>query len=494
MVRVDSLPFAPERNLKNPVHSGGKKMLECKLLSKCAIFCAGLLFCPALAQAENGLPANTPLSGDRPVAEAQGSAPSPVASDLLPAPVLSPGENLTLRQAVEIARRLQPEILAAQGGVMAGEGRVGQARSDYFPRIDGLAGYSRVSPAVGADANGSFNQYSAGIAANQLIYDFGRTSSRIAVQKSNLDSFRADMAAVDDQVIFNVILAYYDMLRAARNREVAEENVRQFDRHLTQATGFFQAGLRPRYDVTKAEVDLSNARLNLIRAENGLRLARVVLNNAMGLPDAPAYEVEDILGFRQFGLPLETALTVAAEKRPDLQALVLRRRAAEQALVLAGKGNYPFIAANATAYYAGEEMGDLKDGWDAGVALSIPIFNGHQTRYQAQEARANLTILAAHERSLRQAIYRDVHLGYLNLQEAEERVHTGELIVRQAEENYEIAAGRYNAGVGNPVEVADAEVILVNARISHIQALYDYRLAQTDIERAIGMLRQHYGD
>jgi outer membrane protein len=470
-------------------------MLGSKLLFKSAILCAGLLFGSGLAQAQNGLPAATELPGVEPVVEAQGLPPSQLEAGLLPAPLLSPGERLSLRRAVEIGRRLQPEILAAQGGVMAGASRVGQARVDYYPRIDALAAYSRVSPAAGTfGANGSYNQYSAGIAADQLLYDFGRTSTRVAVQKSNLDSSRADMDAVDDQVIFNVTLAYYDLLRAARNRDVAEETVRQFEQHLAQATGFFQAGVRPRYDVTKAEVDLSNARLNLIRADNGIRLARVVLNNAMGLPEVAAYEVEDILGFRQFGLPLETALTMAAEKRPDLQALVLRKRAAEQALALVGKGHYPFLAANAAAYYAGQEIGDLNEGWDAGVVLSFPIFNGHQTRYQVQEARANLTILTANERSLRQAIHKDVRLGYLDLQEAEERVHTGDLIVRQAEENYELAAGRYNAGVGNPIELADAEVILVNARTSHIQALYDYRLAQTGIERAIGMLRQRYGE
>jgi outer membrane protein len=469
-------------------------MSSSKLLFAMALLCAGLAVLPEVARSQDDPSSSTRRPDEIPAA---GQATSAVKAES-PAddyPLIIPGETLTLERAVAIGRRLQPEVLAAQGRVRVGESRVGQARADYYPRIDGTAAYSRISPALPADprVDGSFNQYTAGVTADQLIYDFGRTSTRVEIQKSARDSYRAEFSSVDDQVIFNVILAYYDLLRAARNREVTEETVRQFERHLEQATGFFQAGLRPRYDVTRAEVDLSNARLDLIRTENSLRLARVVLNNAMGLIDAPEYEVEDSLDYRQFDLPLETALPMAMDNRPDLQALLLRKRTAEQEVTLAGKGHYPYLTANAAAYLAGERADDLNEGWEAGVVFSVPIFNGFLIRHRVEEARANLAILTASEQSRRQFIDREVRMGYLDLQEAGERVRTGELIVRQAEENYELAAGRYKAGVGNPIELADAEVILVNARINHIQALYDYRLAQAGIERAIGMLRQRYG-
>lgn len=448
-----------------------------------AALCSGLLIAGpgrALAQApDTGLAAGT--AGSQAGSEERAVAP-----------LVRPGETLTLARVVEIARFRQPEILAARAGVAAGESRVGLARSGYYPQVDGLAGYSRISTPAGSFTTGgrgssSFNHYSAEITASQMLFDFGRTKTRVEISKSGLDSSRADLADVEEQVVFAATLAYYDLLKAMRNREVVAERGRQFTQHLEQAQGFFQAGLKPRYDVTRAEVDLSNARLDLTRAENSLELARVELNNAMGLPEAPPYEVEDDLGFRSFELDLESALASAEEGRADLKALLLRKRLASQELRLAGKGSHPTVAANAGAGYSGEDF-PLDEGWNVGMALSFPIFNGHQTRYRVEEARAGLSRLAANESALRLAIGKEVRQGYLMLQETAQRVRASELILRQAEENHELATGRYRAGVGTPVELADADAILVNARTGHIQALYDHRLGVAAMKRAMGLL------
>jgi len=88
---------------------------------------------------------------------------------------------------------------------------------------------------------------------------------------------------------------------------------------------------------------------------------------------------------------------------------------------------------------------------------------------------------------LRQTIHKEVQQSYLVLEEAEERISTTRLTIRQAEENSRIASGRYSAGVGSPVEVTDADTLLIQAKASHIQALYDYRMARTTIEQAIGV-------
>lgn len=404
------------------------------------------------------------------------------------AETLTSGEKLTLERAVEIARQRQSRIVAAQGAIAANQSKVGLAKAGYYPQIDGAASYKRWSPGgtsfVSVD-NSSHDQYALGVTANQMLYDFGKVASQVAIQKSTLDSVRADLATVEEQVIFNVKLAYFDMLKAARNIEVATETVKQFEEHLIQAKGFFEAGLKPKYDVTKAEVDLSNARLNLIRMKNGLSLARVVLNNAMGFPDAPNYEVADNLRFSPFSLAFEAALEMAFDHRPDLKGLLLKKRAAEQSVELARKGDLPHVSGNASTTYSGETL-SLNQGWNVGVGLSLPIFNGYQTKHQTSEARANVDILAAQEVTLRQAIHRDVQQGYLNLQEAEERISATKLAIQQAEENFAIASGRYDAGVGAPVEITDAYVMLIDTRTNHIQALYDYRITQTIIEQAIG--------
>jgi outer membrane protein TolC len=104
-----------------------------------------------------------------------------------------------------------------------------------------------------------------------------------------------------------------------------------------------------------------------------------------------------------------------------------------------------------------------------------------------EEAKANLNILKANEESIKQTIFLEVQEAYLTLRAAEDAIPTAKLGVEQAQENLDIANGRYAAGVGNPIEVTDAEVGLANARTSYIQALYADKVAQSSLERAMGM-------
>ncbi len=404
-------------------------------------------------------------------------------------PLIQCVEPLSLAQALAITRDNQPAIQAAQAGVAAGQSRIGQAQSAYYPQVNGAASYDRSSPQgniYGIADDKAYDRVSAGVGADQLLYDFGRTSSRVEIQKSNLDSARADLNTALDLAAYQTKLAYYDELKIARNVLVAKETVKQFELHLSQAKGFYEAGVKPKYDVTKAEVDLSRARLSQIQVENNLRLARVTLNNAMGLPDAPDYSLEDTLDSTSFDLPFAKALPLALAHRPDLQALLLKKQAADQSVELARTGYYPTLTGNAGAGYSGDTE-TLDEGWNVGIALAIPIFNGHLTRHQIDEAKANSSALAANVTALQQAIHKNVQQAYLNLQEAEERIATTRLVIVQAEENSRIAAGRYSAGVGSPVEVTDADTLLVQARADHNQALYDYRIAQTGIEQSIGL-------
>jgi outer membrane protein len=412
--------------------------------------------------------------------------------------IIKKSESLNLERCIEIALKMQPNILAATGTVRATESRIGQAESNYYPQVNWSSSYSRIKSASSSSGTsngtlgrtgGSFDQYSAGFNVSQTIYDFGKTPTQVKIQKYNFDSSRSDLENVSEQIIFNVRQAYYGVLQTRRNMEVAAESVRQFKQHLEQAKGFFTVGTKPKFDVTKAEVDLGNAKLNLILAENALRLAVVNLNNSIGVPDAPEYALEDNLSFQKYDITLEDALSKAFQGRPDLKSVVARRQASESSIDLAKTGYYPVLTGNAAYSWAGERF-PLEHGWDVGAALSFPIFSGFLTKYQVQEAKANLNVLKANEEAVKQTVISDVQQAFLNLKAAEERVPTAKLNVEQATENLDIANGRYSAGVGNPIEVTDAQVSLITAKTSYIQALYDYRVAQAGLEKAMGIAVQ----
>jgi outer membrane protein len=414
--------------------------------------------------------------------------------------IIKKGATLTLQQCLDIAKTKQPAIVAAQYVVDVNRNRVGEARSNYYPQISADASYSRIKPLTGAQravtagisgtslssATSSFNDYSAGVSLSQNIYDFGRTSSQVDISKFNLDSSRSDLNTTLEQVAFNVKQAYYGILQAQRNSEVAVETVKQYEQHLEQAKGFYEVGTHPKYDVTTAEVNLSNAKLNLIKAENALKVAKVTLNNVMGVPDAPEYDIQDNLAFEKYTVTMEAAVEKAYGNRPDLQSLAAKRKAAEKNIALQKTGYFPVLTGNA-AYNLGGEDFPLEKGWSIGVGITFPIFNGFLTKKQVEEARANLSVFRANEESLKQSILLDVQQAYLNLVDTERSISTADLTVKQATENLEIADGRYAAGVGNPIEVTDAEVSLTNAKTSYIQSLYNYKIAQASLEKAMGM-------
>jgi outer membrane protein len=414
--------------------------------------------------------------------------------------VITKGSTLTLQQCLDIAAKIQPAITAAQYSVDVSRSRVGEARSNYYPQISADASYSRIKPLTGAqravtagisgtslsNATGAFNEYSGAVSLSQNIYDFGRTSSQVDISKLNLDASRAGLDNIFDQVAFNVRQAYYGVLQAQRNRDVAVETVTQYEQHLEQAKGFYEVGTHPKYDVTTAEVNLSNAKLSLIKADNALKVAKVTLNNAMGVPEAPEYSIQDNLAFQQYPVTLDKAVETAYKNRHDLQSLIAQRRAAERNIDLQKTGYYPVLSGNA-AYNVGGTDFPLEKGWTIGVGVTFPIFNGFLTKKQVEEARANLSVFRANEEGLKQSILLDVQQAYLNLVDTERSISTAELTVKQATENLEIADGRYAAGVGNPIEVTDAQVTLTNAKTAYIQALYNYKIAQASLEKAMGV-------
>ena len=221
--------------------------------------------------------------------------------------LIKKGETLDLQRCIAIAMEKHPSIQAAAGTVMAGESKIGQARSGYYPQLSGVVGYSRTDPysTSGTSAGQAYDSYSSSISLTQNLYDFGKISTQVKVQELNRGSSRSDLDSVVVQITFAVKQAYYALLQAKRNRDVSREVVRQFQQHLERAKAFFEVGTKPKFDVTKADVDLSNAKLNLLRAENAVRLGQVTLNNTMGMPEAPDYEVVDQLPFQRVMIDLE---------------------------------------------------------------------------------------------------------------------------------------------------------------------------------------------
>lgn len=408
-----------------------------------------------------------------------------------PAPPIKKGETLTLARCVEIGLDREPAIRASRGSAEADRARIREAESAYFPQVEFLASASRQSvgprSSLGFTTRAvTFNSYSASLTLNQTIWDFGRTSSQVRVNRYTYEAARSTLDNTIDTVIFNVKSAYFTVLVAQRNRDAAAESVTQNKLHLDQARGFYDVGLKPLYDVTQAESNLSTAQLTLIKAENTVKRSVSLLNQAMGVVDAPEYKIEDNLAYEKYAPAFEDILARAYDNRPDLKSQVALRQAAQAAVGLARSNFFPILSGSADYDFAGNSF-PLSKGWSIGLTLSFPIFNGFLTTYQVAEAKANLGVQQANEDVLRQQIYIDVEQAYLTLLEAEELIPVSELGLKYAQENLDLANGQYKEGLGNPITVSDAEAALITAQVAHYSALYEYKIARATLEKAMGI-------
>ncbi len=422
------------------------------------------------------------------------------AQDVLP----PPGSPLTLDQCVAIALKYHPSLTANQATVEAQRARVEQALAAYYPQVNFNTGYNASTSnfatvggtplpggAGGPTRNYTFiDIFSLGPSLNITLYDFGRTRNSVQVNRENVNVSLEDLETNRQNVVLNVKIAFYNVLQTQYLIDVAQDVVNQTQQHLNQAQGFFQAGTRPKIDVTKAEVDVANAQLALIQAKNNFAIARANLNNAIGLREDLAFAVDKKIEVTPRVTPLEDILSAAYRQRPEILKVKAQERSQEAAVKLAQSGYYPILSGNAQYLWRSHHIGeDLYWDWILGANLTIPLFSGFLSPNQVAEARANLRNLQAQEESTRQNIRLEAEQAYLNHQLSVEQIEVTRKSVDSAKENYDLASGRYQVGVGSPLEITDAEVQLANARANYIQAIYNFKTAEARIEKAMGVNR-----
>lgn len=425
------------------------------------------------------------------------------ADDIMPAKETNPPaqgvERLTLTKCIELALKNQPTLTASQAAMYAIETTIGQAQSAYYPQIGIDGGYNRIaSPIVTTGFLYVYNQFFAGASLNQLIYDFGHTSSVIDAARSNHKASSEIFNYNVTIAVFNVKQAYYNIVQAIRNVDVVNETVKQMKQHLAQAEAFYEAGTSAKIDVTTAKVNYTNARLQLITAKDALKIAKVSLRKAIGIMEPKDFIIEDDLSINKYSLSLEDAVKEAIDNRPDLKSAKANIDAAKANIKVSEANYYPTItgSANYNRYeYSSSSIpqpSPLQSPWSSwgasiGAQINFNIFNGFITKKQVEQAELNLKSAQAAAESIRQTVVTDVEQAYLNLMDAYETIPEAELAAQEAKDNLDIVNGRYSTGLSSPVEVTDAEISYQNAKFAHIKALTAYKIAEATIEKAIGI-------
>ncbi len=380
---------------------------------------------------------------------------------------------LTLDQAIKIAIERNPDIIFSEATVDVMRARVQDSKSVLYPQVE----FRFIIP---------FIERESGIFVDQLIWDFWRTPNLVKASKAQLESSQFDRTSTQENVVLDTKIAYYTVLAKKHMLEAAEKMSAEQEKRLEQVESFYNLGRESKLEVTKARVNLGNAKLNLINAMNEHEIAKSKLIKTLGMEEEDFnYELEDMLEYKRVYLNLDNSISNAIDSRPELKSL-LAKEAGMRASLSASKQSLFFPEILGRAAYRFEGEGATGPDFIAGVGVRFPLFEGFSDLSRVNEERAKLRQSEAQVKSLKAKVESEVKELYLNLKYAEESIQVTETSKTSAEENLELAREEFRLGKSSEIELAEAESLFASTTANHIQAIYNYKIAIAQLEKATG--------
>lgn len=422
--------------------------------------------------------------------------------------------TMTLEQAVETGLANSKALHTSQFKLEAADAKASEIRTLGLPSVRFNGTYTRLSDvppqAIILPAN-SFgpgfppsnvamtlsptilNNYALRATLQQPLFTGGKISGAIDAAEEIAAASKQDLQKDRADVIYNITAAYWNLYRAHEFKGFVDENVMQIQAHATDAENLLKQGLVTTNDLMKVQVQLSDALVRQIDADNNVQLAMYVLNNTIGLP----LQTEIALGstIRPVGRTWDSVdqlVLQALAQRPEVFGMNARVRASEASLTSAHGGwwpqiylvgNYSYLNPNSRYFPITDAF---RDTWDVSVSMSIDIWNWLQTGHQSTQAQAQLAQAREGLSMMKDGITLEVTQSYLAIQKAKEREAVSQRGVAQAEENYRVMNGKFLQGLVANSELLDAEVALLQARLNLAQSSVDYALAIAQLSKAIG--------
>lgn len=410
-------------------------------------------------------------------------------------------ETLSLDEALALARQRQPSLRAARAQADVSTARAREALAPILPTVSLAIGYSQstgnfaASPgALPSNLNNSaaptltFSPYwTSSLGVQATLWDFGQNWNRWQASLSSADAQAAQVHASEVAAALLVRTAFYGALAQRELVEVARATLVNVEAHLAQVQGFVTVGTRPEIDLAQSRADRANARLALVNAKNGYAVARARLNQAIGLEGPSSYEV---VGAPAGPLEGEGALAAlfdeALAARPEVVALEAQLKAQDLIIRSTWGGYWPTLGLSLGGTARGPALDRLTPNLSGALTLNWQLYSGGVTAAQVVEQQAALTQLEAQRDGLRLQVRLDVEQAELNVAAAREGVEVAGEALEAASERLRLAQGRYTAGAGIALELADAQVSYTNAAAQRVQAVYALATARAQLVAAVG--------
>ncbi len=390
--------------------------------------------------------------------------------------------ELKLSDAISQALETHPSLMQSRESIRQSEAQLRGSYSSWLPQVNLNSQYSRSKQ----EDSESKNSYNGSLSASQLIYDFGKTPAYIRKYQQNLQQAQLTYQNEELNVILTVKSAYFSALKAREELIIAKETLESVKLHLKLATTSYQLGKVAKLDVTKAEVEVANAELNLVNAINNDRITIRTLANAMGLNNwkdsIPKLEETQ---YSRATEDLPELIKIADQNRPDLLVYQTRKEALKASLQYTQKSHLPTLSASGSFSGSGEDF-PMDKNWTAGLSLSMNIFDGFNTEAQLDEIKSQIKALQAEQTKSLQDTELDVSTNYYNVLSGEEKIKAARKLVEQSQESLRLATGRYENELGTLLDVTDAQVSYTDARVSLAGAIYDYQTDCAKLDTSIG--------
>lgn len=407
---------------------------------------------------------------------------------------------VTLAACVRIALDNNPTRRAAQEGVAAARESVGMAKAPYYPTVGLDAAYRRwethaflpegLSGMGKPSVIGPTDDWSSGLRASYLLFDSGKRMAQLRAALSRQGLAEEEEVSIRQDIAMAVHQAFYNLQSTMEAQVVAEQNRTRAEDHLRLTTERWEAGAVAKADVIRAQVEVADAKLQLVRSDGAISLARGSLNTAMGLPVEMkvALDVENRNMDSPDKIDVTGALNQAVERRPELKAALHRIEASRNSIDVAKSAFGPTITANAGYGYRDSEFLPEDKDWSAGVGIALPLFEGFKRSHDVSRAKHELAKEEAEIRHLVLKVREEVWVAQTKLKESHEATQASEAVVRDARESMRMTRERYEAGAATATDLLDAQTTLARAEYLLVEARWSYFSARAALHRAMGTI------
>ena len=402
------------------------------------------------------------------------------------APQSTPGANttLSLKDAQALALKNNPQISVARLGALASLQVTRQVRSSLWPTasVDLTAVDANPGTRITAGALNNpiiYQRAAAGAMVSQLLTDFGRTTNLVSSANLAAKAENQNALATKEQILLAVDQAFYNALQSQAVLTVAQQTVKERQTVADQVGALFKSKLKSELDFSFASVNLAQAKLLLLDAQNNQNAALAALSAVLGFSNLQSFQlVEDSSPSTPPPGNVDDLINTAFSMRPELLALEFQSESARKFQTAERDLMFPNIRAMGVVGDTPVRNPIISNWYGAvGVNVDIPVFNGFL--YPAKAKEAALRTQAAQERlrDLRDRISRDVRTAWLNATTAFDRLAVTQQLLDQANLALHLAQSRYNLGLGSIVELSQAQLQQTQAEITNAEAGYDYRLS-----------------